>query len=73
MPVREPSEAQRNAVRKHDREKVDKVTVRLPKGTKDQILSTGQAVNSFVIQAVMEKLSLDVQTDSNNAACNDAE
>lgn len=63
MPTRESSEAQRRAVRKHDREKVDKVTVRLPKGTKDQILSMGQPVNSYVIEAVMEKLSRDQKTE----------
>ena len=53
---RESSEAQRRAVRKHDTEMVDKVTVRLPKGTKDHILATGQAVNSFVIKAVADAL-----------------
>ena len=53
----EQTEARRRAVRKHDSEKVDKVTVRLPKGTKDQILATGQAVNAFVIHAVMDALS----------------
>lgn len=57
MAVRESSEAQRRAVRKHDSEKVDKVTIRLPKGTKDQILATGKPVNSFVIQAVLDALS----------------
>lgn len=56
MAIRESSEAQRQAVRKHDAEKVDKVTVRLPKGTKDQILSTGQPVNAFVIEAVAKML-----------------
>ena len=56
MPVREPSDARRAAVRKHDAEKVDKVTVRLPKGTKEKILATGTSANSFIIEAVLEKL-----------------
>lgn len=56
MPVRESSPAQREAVRKHDTEKVDKITVRLPKGTKEDILATGVSVNTFVIDAVAEKL-----------------
>ena len=56
MPVRPSSQAQREAVRRHDSEKVDKITVRLPKGTKEEILSTGLTVNTFVIDAVLEKL-----------------
>lgn len=56
MPVRPSSPAQREAVRRHDSEKVDKITVRLPKGTKEEILATGQTVNTFVIDAVIEKL-----------------
>ena len=34
MAIREASEARRRAVRKHDAEKVDRVTIRLPKGSK---------------------------------------
>lgn len=56
MPVRPSSPAQREAVRRHDAEKVDKVTVRLPKGTKEEILATGQSINTFIIDAVIEKL-----------------
>ena len=56
MPVRPSSPAQREAVRRHDSEKVDKITVRLPKGTKEEILATGQTVNTFVIEAVADKL-----------------
>lgn len=59
MAVRECTDAQRNAVRKHDTEKVDKVTVRLPKGTKEVILSTGMSVNEYVIRAVVEQLQRD--------------
>ncbi len=56
MPVREMTQARRDAVKRHDAEKVDKVTVRLPKGMKDEILATGNSVNTFVIDAVTEKL-----------------
>lgn len=56
MPVRPSSPAQREAVRRHDSEKVDKVTVRLPKGTKEEILATGLSVNTFIIDAVADKL-----------------
>ena len=59
MPVRESSEAQRRAVSKHDAEVVDKVTVRLPKGTKERIAETGMTVNAYVIEAVLEKLKRD--------------
>lgn len=59
MPVRESSEAQRRAVSKHDAEVVDKVTVRLPKGTKERIADTGMTVNAYVIEAVLEKLKRD--------------
>lgn len=48
--------AQLRAIKKHDAEKVDKITVRLPKGSKEKIINTGQPVNSFVIDAVLEKL-----------------
>lgn len=56
MAVRPMTQARRNAVKKHDAEKVDKITVRLPKGMKDDILETGNSVNTFVIDAVAEKL-----------------
>ncbi len=55
MPVRPSSQARRDAVKRHDSEKVDKVTIRLPKGTKEEILATGQSVNAFIIEAVTEK------------------
>lgn len=60
MEIREVSEAQRNAVRKRDKEKVDKVTVRLPKGTKEMIIGSGYSVNEYVIKAVTEQLRRDV-------------
>ena len=59
MAVRESSDAQRKAVKKHDTEKVDKVTVRLPKGSKELIQKIGVPVNQYVIHAVMEQMVLD--------------
>lgn len=59
MSVRESSPAQRAAVRKHDTEKVDKINIRFPKGTKDRIYSLGYTVNAYVIEAVLEKLDRD--------------
>ena len=57
MPVRPSSPAQRRAVKKHDTEKVDKITIRLPKGTKERIKAINSAVNPFVVDAVLEKLN----------------
>lgn len=59
MAIREVTEAQRRAVKKHDTEKVDKVTVRLPKGCKDVIQKTGISVNEYVILAVIQKMKED--------------
>lgn len=53
---KEVSDAQRRAVYKHDTEKVDKVTIRLPKGTKEAITAKGMTVNAFVISATVEKM-----------------
>ena len=59
MAIREASEARRRAVRKHDAEKVDRVTIRLPKGSKEIIKKAGYSVNEYVIKAVMEQLKRD--------------
>ena len=59
MAIREASEARRRAVRKHDAEKVDRVTIRLPKGSKEIIKKAGYSVNEYVIKAVMEPLKRD--------------
>lgn len=59
MAVREPSEARRRAIKKFDAEKVDRVTVRLPKGSKDVIKGTGRSVNEYVIMAVVEQMKRD--------------
>jgi len=59
MAIREASEARRRAVRKHDAERVDRVTIRLPKGSKEIIKKAGYSVNEYVIKAVMEQLRRD--------------
>lgn len=59
MAIREASEARRRAVRKHDAEKVDRLTIRLPKGSKEIIKKAGYSVNEYVIKAVMEQLKRD--------------
>lgn len=59
MAIREASEARRRAVRKHDAEKVDRVTIRLPKGSKEIIKKAGYSVNEYVIKAVTEQLRRD--------------
>ena len=37
----------------------DRVSVTLPKGTKQRIMDTGQSVNAFINDAVMERLNND--------------
>lgn len=59
MAVREPSEARRRAIKKFDAEKVDKATIRLPKGSKEIIKKAGFSVNEYVIRAVVEQLRRD--------------
>ncbi len=48
--------AHMKATAKWEKENYDKVLVRFPKGTKDRILDTGNTINGFVVQAVLEKL-----------------
>ena len=59
---RESSEAQRKAVAKYDREKVDRVLLRLPKGKRAVIqehiarASPGTSLNQFINDAIDEKM-----------------
>lgn len=50
------TEAQKRAIAKYEENTVDRINCRLPKGVKDAIISTGSTVNSFIIEAVLEKL-----------------
>ena len=59
MAIREASEARRRAVRKHDAERVDRVTIRLPKGSKEIIKKAGYSVNEYVMKDVMEQVKRD--------------
>lgn len=49
----------RDAVKKHDLESCDRINVRLPKGSKEAIYSTGKSVNAYVVEAVREKMERD--------------
>ena len=52
------SEAHMRATAKREKENYDKVLVRFPKGTKEQIIAAGaKSVNGFIVEAVQEKLS----------------
>lgn len=51
------SAAHIRATAKWERENYDKVLVRFPKGTKEKIInSDAKSVNSFIVDAVHEKL-----------------
>lgn len=53
------TEAQIRATRKWENENYDKVTVYVPKGIKEQIKLTGSTYNSFILEAINEKLERD--------------
>ena len=50
------TEAHMRATAKWEAENYDKVLVRMPKGTKARIQETGESVNGFIVQAILEKL-----------------
>ena len=52
------SAANIRATTKWEKENYDKVLVRFPKGTKENILNSGaNSVNGFIVEAVQEKLA----------------
>lgn len=53
------TDAQKKAIAKYEREKVDRINCRFPKGIKEEIQKTGASVNAFIINAVIEKLARD--------------
>ena len=59
MTEQELIESRRRAIQKHDREKSDRITVRLQKGTADVIRESGHSINSYVKEAVKEKMERD--------------
>ena len=57
------SEANRKAVKKYNHDKVDMITVRVPKGEKAKIIAlakrNGESVNGFINRAIDETMSRD--------------
>jgi hypothetical protein len=50
------------------RESYDRISVTLPKGTKDRIQAQGLTINGFVNQLVLEKLD-ELENNNNNNEC----
>lgn len=53
------SKAQKKATAKYEKEKYDKVLVRLPKGKKEKIQTISSSVNGFINKAIDEKIERD--------------
>ena len=53
------SKAQKKATAKYEKEKYDKVLVRLPKGKKEKIQTISSSVNGFINKAIDEKIEKD--------------
>ena len=62
------SEAEDRAIKKYEKEKIDKILVRFPKGKKEDIQKhvegTGESVNAFINRAVEETMARDGQEQS---------
>ena len=50
------SKAAQRATEKYAKENYDRILVKFPKGTKEQIQATGETVNGFINKAVAERL-----------------
>ena len=65
-----PSEAQKKATAKWQREKVEEIKFRVPKGEKVVIKAHadkgGESVNAFLLRAVEEAIARDNAEKSNN-------
>ena len=55
------SEAKKRANEKYQKNNCDRVSVLLPKGTKEQIQATGETVNGFINKAIAERLKKQVE------------
>ena len=59
------SEAMKRAVKKYDKEKIDRVAMRVPKGKKDIIQAhaekQGESVKAFLNRAVDETMARDLE------------
>lgn len=68
-------EGQYKRQNKHIRDNYDRLSTTHPKGTKEQIQATGYSLNSFVVEAVREKLNrldVDKSGDSEEKPINDS-
>lgn len=58
-----PTEAQKRAIEKWNREKVDDLRIRVPKGQREVIrehaTSQGETINAFVFRAITEAIEHD--------------
>ena len=50
------SKAAQRATEKYDEKNYDRILVKFPKGTKEQIQATGETANGFINKAVAERL-----------------
>ena len=54
------TESQRRAVRKYDREKIDMITLRVPKGEKVKIAAfakvKGETMNGMIVRLIREEM-----------------
>ena len=55
------SNAAQRATEKWEKKNYDKILVKFPKGTKEQIQATGETVNGFINKAVVERLKRQVE------------
>ena len=55
------SKAAQRATEKYAKENYDRILVKFPKGTKEQIQATGETVNGFINKAVAERLEKQVE------------
>jgi len=59
------TEAMKRAVKKYNQEKVDRVTMRVPKGTREIIQehaeNCGESINAFLNRAVVETMERDAK------------
>lgn len=58
------TEAQMRSIRKWEAENYEKVTLMLPKGTKDRIKATGNTINGIGVKAILKELE-SIEKDGN--------
>lgn len=59
------SEAENRAIKKYEKEKIDRFLIRIPKGEKERIAeharAQGESANAFIYRAVNETIARDEQ------------